>query len=172
MLSFDEIFTTCCTGNCHFDNVRCSQWSKFDQNEDISVSMIETYKITCSIFSGYMYCHQERLYVKNTERTWRTGTTRTPAFWEYPMTTHCPMITHTIDSYWILSQNKTTSKLQNLKKMSKFQLLDFLRIVEDTEQTRIRPQTDGQTDGRTDGRTTWNQYRVYSLSTSLKRRAW
>ena len=38
-----------------------------------------------------------------------TRTTRMPAFWGYP---RHPMITHTIDSYWIPSQNKTKSNLQ------------------------------------------------------------
>ena len=36
---FDEIFITDCTGSCHFDNFQCSQWWKFCQNEDISVSV-------------------------------------------------------------------------------------------------------------------------------------
>ena len=36
---FDEIFITGCTGSCHFDNFQCSQWWKFHQNEDISVSV-------------------------------------------------------------------------------------------------------------------------------------
>ena len=37
---FDEIFITGCTGSCQFDNFQCSQWWKFHQNEDISVSVI------------------------------------------------------------------------------------------------------------------------------------
>ena len=37
---FDEILITGCTGSCHFDNFQCSQWWKFHQNEDISVSVI------------------------------------------------------------------------------------------------------------------------------------
>ena len=36
---FDEILITGCTGSCHFDNFKCSQWWKFHQNEDISVSV-------------------------------------------------------------------------------------------------------------------------------------
>ena len=36
---FDEIFITGCTESCHFDNFRCSQWWRFRQNEDISVSV-------------------------------------------------------------------------------------------------------------------------------------
>ena len=39
---FDEIFITGCTGSCHFDNFQCSQWWKFHQNEDISVSVFQT----------------------------------------------------------------------------------------------------------------------------------
>ena len=38
---FDEILITGCTGSCHFDNFQCSQWWKFHQNEDISVSVNE-----------------------------------------------------------------------------------------------------------------------------------
>ena len=37
---FDEIWITGCTGSCHFDNFQCSQWWKFHQNEDISVSVV------------------------------------------------------------------------------------------------------------------------------------
>ena len=37
---FDEILITDCTESCHFDNFRCSQWWKFRQNDDISVSVI------------------------------------------------------------------------------------------------------------------------------------
>ena len=36
---FDEILITDCTESCHFDNFRCSQWLKFRQNDDISVSV-------------------------------------------------------------------------------------------------------------------------------------
>ena len=36
---FDEIFVTGGTEICHFDNFRCSQWWKFHQNDDISVSV-------------------------------------------------------------------------------------------------------------------------------------
>ena len=35
---FDELFVTGCAGSCHFDNFQCSQWRKFRQNNDISVS--------------------------------------------------------------------------------------------------------------------------------------
>ena len=40
---FDEILITGCTGSCHFDNFQCSQWWKFHQNEDISVSVYGIY---------------------------------------------------------------------------------------------------------------------------------
>ena len=46
-----------------------------------------------------------------------TRTPRMPAFWEYP---RCPMVTHTIDSYWITSQNMTKSKLQIQRICQKF----------------------------------------------------
>ena len=66
------------------------------------------------------------------------------------------MITHTIESYWIPSQNKTESKLQILKippnfidKMCKYEM-DPMSFVEDTERTRFCPQTDRRMDGRTD----------------------
>ena len=36
---FDDILITDCTESCHFDNFRCSQWLKFRQNDDISVSV-------------------------------------------------------------------------------------------------------------------------------------
>ena len=36
---FDEILITGCTGNCDFDNFQCSHWCKFNQNEDIHVSL-------------------------------------------------------------------------------------------------------------------------------------
>ena len=36
---FDEIFIIGCIGSCHFDKFKCSQWEKFLQSEDISVSV-------------------------------------------------------------------------------------------------------------------------------------
>ena len=36
---FDEIFITGCTESCQNDNFQCSQWRKFRQNDDISVSV-------------------------------------------------------------------------------------------------------------------------------------
>ena len=44
---FDEIFITGCTGSCHFDNFQCSQWWKFHQNEDISVSVNDLLSTSC-----------------------------------------------------------------------------------------------------------------------------
>ena len=38
-LHFDEIFITGCTESCQNDNFQCSQWWKFRQNDDISVSV-------------------------------------------------------------------------------------------------------------------------------------
>ena len=43
---FDEIWITGCTGSCHFDNFQCSQWWKFHQNEDISVSVLRRQHIS------------------------------------------------------------------------------------------------------------------------------
>ena len=42
---FDEIFITGCTESCQNDNFRCSQWLKFHQNDNISVSVFVTF--TC-----------------------------------------------------------------------------------------------------------------------------
>ena len=36
---FDEILIIGCTGSCHFDNFQCSQWWKFHQNNNISLSV-------------------------------------------------------------------------------------------------------------------------------------
>ena len=36
---FDEIIITGCTESCQKDNFRCSQWCKFRQNDNISVSV-------------------------------------------------------------------------------------------------------------------------------------
>ena len=38
-LHFDEIFITGCTESCQNDNFQCSQWWKFRQNDDISLSV-------------------------------------------------------------------------------------------------------------------------------------
>ena len=55
---FDEIFITGCTVSCHFDNFQCSQWWKFHQNEDISVSVKATMSYPwwkCQSFGIYMF---------------------------------------------------------------------------------------------------------------------
>ena len=36
---FDKIFITDCTGSCQNDNFQCSRWWKFQQNDNISVSV-------------------------------------------------------------------------------------------------------------------------------------
>ena len=36
---FDEIFVTGCTSSCQNDNFRCMQWQKFNQNDDITISV-------------------------------------------------------------------------------------------------------------------------------------
>ena len=51
---FDEIFITGCTESCQNDNFQCSQWRKFRQNDDISVSVNDSpYKgpVTRKMFS-------------------------------------------------------------------------------------------------------------------------
>ena len=53
---FDEIFITGCTGSCHFDNFQCSQWWKFHQNEDISVSVNSPSLWWVSIQPSWLYC--------------------------------------------------------------------------------------------------------------------
>ena len=50
---FDEIFITGCTGSCHFDNFQCSQWWKFHQNEDISVSVYS--KVSWHLSGGVVF---------------------------------------------------------------------------------------------------------------------
>ena len=52
---FDEILITGCTGSCHFDNFQCSQWRKFHQNEDISVSVMCWIAVTCNITVQKIY---------------------------------------------------------------------------------------------------------------------
>ena len=39
-LHLNEIFITGYTGSCHFNNLQCSQWWQFHQNEDIFVSVM------------------------------------------------------------------------------------------------------------------------------------
>ena len=117
-----------------------------------------------------------------------TRTTRMPAFLEQPC---CPMITHTIHSYWIPSQNKTSQsyKFQEFANTSNFLILmktlhathllmklfdkmckyemDPASIVEDTEQTRFCPQMDRWMDGQTNRRKRWNQYTPFQLHWSV-----
>ena len=52
---FDEILITGCTGSCHFDNFQCSQWWKFHQNEDISVSVLHPQKSFKCFCRKYMH---------------------------------------------------------------------------------------------------------------------
>ena len=56
--------------------------------------------------------------------TYRTRTTRTPAFWDTPRR---PMITHTSDSHQMPSQNNAKWKLQFLKNCQNFKFLNFAR---------------------------------------------
>ena len=97
-------------------------------------------------------------------------------------TPHRPMNTHTIDSYWNPSQNKTKSKLQVERICQNFKFVNFETtlhtihllelldnmckyamdpggIVEDTERTRFCPQTDRQM-----GRQTYGQGETSILS--------
>ena len=61
---FDEILITDCTESFHFDNFRCSQWWKFRQNDDISVSvsMIQSYFMLDVIYI--------RLHVESPQSRW------------------------------------------------------------------------------------------------------
>ena len=94
-------------------------------------------------------------------QNWPRVTTWMPAFWDTPSR---PIITHTSDLHQIPSQNKTKSKLQILKKLTKIQTLKFCkelytlykmykyemdptRTVGAIEQTRDTGWTDGETDG-------------------------
>ena len=93
--------------------------------------------------------------------------TRKSVFWEYP---HHPMVTHTIVSYRIPSQNKRQSKLKIWKicqknhiyknihatyfpklpdRMYKYEM-DPVSIVADSEGTWLHSQTDGGMDRMTD----------------------
>ena len=49
---FDEIFITVCTGSCQTDNFQCSQWWKFHQNDDISMSVQDSW---CSMLA-ILFC--------------------------------------------------------------------------------------------------------------------
>ena len=54
---FDEIFVTGGTESCHFDNFRCSQWWKFHQNDDISVSVNITLRL--DVAKTLMWCRAD-----------------------------------------------------------------------------------------------------------------
>ena len=56
MSSFDKIFINGCTWSCQNDNFQCSQWWKFHQNDDISVSVI-TWAFTHLTRSGSETLH-------------------------------------------------------------------------------------------------------------------
>ena len=43
---FDDICVVSSTQSCQFDNIRCSQWRKFRQNGDVSVSVLIRYQVT------------------------------------------------------------------------------------------------------------------------------
>ena len=103
-----------------------------------------------SIFSSLCRCHETQLQLEQQECL---RSDDTPCR---------PVITHTINSYWIPSQNKTKSMLQffNVEKplhMTHLRKLfdnmcpcemDPVNIVEDTEQTRSCPQMDRRTGGQ------------------------
>ena len=123
-----------------------------------------------------------------------TKATRMPAFWGSPPPHPPPppmiTITHTIELYWIPSQNKTKSKLQIERIHQNFKHFNLeTKITRDTPSAwqdvqiwngsyeycwRCRVDTilstdrqkDRRTDRQTNGRTRWNQYTP--LSTSLK----
>ena len=59
---YDEIFITGCTGSCQNDNYRCSQWWKFSQNDDISVSVLG--RLSCTSHGGQRNNHQHCFLVQ------------------------------------------------------------------------------------------------------------
>ena len=72
-----------------------------------------------------------------------TRTTRAPAFWGYPPPPH------DYPYHWVILDPKSKEdkvKVTNLKNAPKFQEMDPMSIVEDTERTRFCPQTDKWTD--------------------------
>ena len=56
---FDKILIIGCTGSCYFDNFQCSQWWKFHQNDNISVSVrdgqTKAPKIQMGSMKSYVY---------------------------------------------------------------------------------------------------------------------
>ena len=81
---------------------------------------------------------------KNLECTFirSTRTTKTPAFWRYPLR-HL-MVTHTIKSYWIPSQKKTKSKLQISIICQNFWLV-LLKIQSRHDSVHRRTDQEGET---------------------------
>ena len=66
---FDEIFITGCTGSCQNDNFQCSQWWKFHQDNNISVSVDPSPLTFGAIFSGsygfrYSYSSTWMFYIQ------------------------------------------------------------------------------------------------------------
>ena len=54
VIIFDEIFMTGCTRSCQNDNFQCSQWWKFNQNGNISISVDEKY-LCSAMIKKYIY---------------------------------------------------------------------------------------------------------------------
>ena len=93
----------------------------------------------------------------------KTRATWPSAFWEYP---RHPIITHTVDSCWITSENKKKNQSYQFQNCQKFKFLYFpkkkiysqltfwscmirciyemdpVSIVDDAEWTQFRPQTE------------------------------
>ena len=67
---FDEILITGCTGSCHFDNFQCSQWWKFHQNEDISVSVMKSQRCQCVPKHKQLDCLFNRSFRQQQKKTW------------------------------------------------------------------------------------------------------
>ena len=108
----------------------------------------------------------------------KTGTTRTPVFWDTPSAPWLPILvihircqvkTRQSQSYkfWKIAKYSNFEILQEiilathllklLDNMNKYEM-DPTRTVDTTERTPGAEQTDGRTDERTDGRAEWNHY--------------
>ena len=48
---FDEIYVTGCSESCQNDNFLCSQWQKFHQNDNISISVLNVW--TWMVYTDY-----------------------------------------------------------------------------------------------------------------------
>ena len=108
--------------------------------------------------------HHGRLEIWTSSIWLTTRTTRTLAFWGYPL----PPLDYPY--YWVILDPKSKEdkvKVTNLKNLPKFQIfkheMDLMSIVEDTERKRFCPQTDGQTAGRMDRQTRWNHYPSFNF---------